>query len=248
LQSTASTTNIQETTNNVDNRIYNTLTDFGAVDGAISLGQSAIGASEDIVANSLGFGSDAISSALNFGDRAGERVSSAYEDAIANSLGFGSDAVSSALNFGDRANERVASASNDALSFGKSAMATVLDAISGAFDAIGGGTQETLTFADRQNMRVADIADASSERSLNFGTSLLQGASDLIGSAYESAFDTASDVLKDSQANVANTVSNLNAISRQASTSDAERNQSIVKYALGAAVIMVIAFSLRGAK
>lgn len=106
----------------------------------------------------------------------------------------------------------------------------------------------SFTFADRQNDRIADIADVSSQRSLQFGSSLFGDATALVGDAFRDAFGLAGNVLKEGQAQVATTVENLNNIARQQSTSDAERFQNIVKWALGAAAVMVAVFALSKAK
>ena len=173
---------------------------------------------------------DVIGRSLDAAETLHSRSTQFAGDAVSDALSLGERSVSGVLEFADRAGERnldaidaVSDAGADALSFGKSIFGEALDALTGS-------QGDALNFADRQNTRLAD---------------LFTGAGDMLASAYENAFDTASDVLKEGQAQVATTVSNLNAISRQASTSDAERNQAIVKYALIAAAVMVVAFAMR---
>lgn len=172
---------------------------------------------------------DIATRSLDAAEASGSRALNVASDAVADALGFGEGALDfgrSALTVADRAGERQSASLLDALGFGRSIFG-------GALDAISSGQSDALTFADRQNTRLADV---------------LGSAGELVASAYESAYDTAGEVLREGQASVANTVSNLNAISRQAATSDGERMQAITKYALIAAAVMVAAFALKGSR
>jgi hypothetical protein len=132
--------------------------------------------------------------------------------------------------------------------------------VNSAVSEVLGFGESALTFADRSNARlfetadaansrIADIADVSSQRSLQFASTLFGDTNELIRDAYSDAFGLAGNVLKEGQAQVATTVENVNAIARQQSTSDAERFQDIVKWALGAAAVMVGVFAFgKGAR
>lgn len=154
-------------------------------------------------------------------------------DAVSDVLSLGERSISGVLEYADRSGDRVLDAAADSLNFADRQNSRLGDLFSQAGDWLAGSQSDALNFADRQNTRVSD---------------LFTGATDMLASAYESAFDTASDVLKEGQAQVATTVTNLNAIARQSSTSDAERNQAIVKYALIAAAVMAVAFAFAGKK
>lgn len=197
-----------------------TSTTTNLVDNSVNtIDAGALETAEDIATRSLDAAEALHRDSVNLAD-----------NAVSGALDLGERSVAGVLEFADRSGElnlaavdAVADAGADALNFGRAIVGGVIDAVTGS-------QLDSLNFADRQNARVSDA---------------FIGASDMLASAYESAFDTAGDVLREGQAQVATTVSNLNAISRQASTSDAERNQAIVKYALIAAAVMVVAFALR---
>ena len=123
------------------------------------------------------------------------------------------DSVSSSLTLADRSGARVA-------------------------DVALGSLSDSLTFADRQNTRVADTATSS----LIYGEEIFGKAGELVSHAFQDAFDLAGGVLKEGQVQLGNTVTNLNAIAREQSTSTDERVQDIAKQALyiGAGVVALI--------
>lgn len=116
--------------------------------------------------------------------------------------------------------------------------------LAGLEEAFGFGT-DALGLADRSVGRVADIADITSAR-------LLEGserAGELVRGAFSDAFSLASGVLERGQLQLGNTVTALNTIARQQSTSEAERIQDIAtKGLVGAGVLIagVVLFAIFG--
>lgn len=137
------------------------------------------------------------------------------------------------------ARQSITDAIADALGFGRDALTLADRTTSRSVDALSAGLSDSLTFADRQNTRVADTALESSTTALTFGKDVFGASGDLVSHAFDSAFEIAGGVLREGQVQLGNTVSNLNAIARQQSTTDSERVQDIAKQALYIGAVMV---------
>lgn len=237
--STSNVTNVDNSIRTVDAGALATAQDISiaALDSAAESGRGARELISQVVSDAFDTVGGGLGDTLNFADRQNARVTDAAL-ATGETLLSG---LSDTLNFADRQNTR----SSDA------ALETNKSLLSGLFDILNFGDRQNARLADAadaNSARIADIADTSAQRALQFGGSVLADAGGLVRSAFEDAFSTASDVLKEGQAQVATTVSNLNNIARQQSTTDSERFQNIVKWALGAAAAMVAVFALSRAR
>jgi hypothetical protein len=99
---------------------------------------------------------------------------------------------------------------------------------------------ESVNFADRQAGRVAEAYDMAGDHSESAFQRAFEFGRDLFGSS----LNTVTGVLREGQAQLGNTVTNLNAIARQQSTSEAERVQDLASKTLYVGIGMVALVAL----
>lgn len=125
----------------------------------------------------------------------------------------------------------------------------LLEVVGEAFDFAADGSSEALGFATD----ALDFADAAGERqsdtfrdAFEFGRETQEGAAEFVSNLFNASLDAVTGVVTEGQLQLGNTVSNLNAIARQQSTSTDERVAGIAQYAIigVGAVVAVIAVAL----
>lgn len=126
---------------------------------------------------------------------------------------FGGDALS----LGDRVTGRALDFGTNAFNFAGDTLRTSLDAVDRAGERVSSATNDALQFGE-----------SSFDRAFEFGRQL-----------FDSSIETVTGVLQEGQAQLGNTVTNLNNIARQQSTSEAERVQDIASQALKIGAVMV---------
>lgn len=165
---------------------------------------------------------------VTLADADGNTINVLDGGAIAGALGFGEQAIADALDFSTDTVSRVLGFGGDALDFGS-------DAIAEAIDAVTGSQRNALDFGGQALDRIADAADSDRGFLADVFDKSGSFASDIFGQALESV----EGVLREGQAQLGNTVTTLNQIARQQSTSEAERIQDIAGQALKIGAIMV---------
>ncbi|MBM0105604.1 hypothetical protein JM946_12630 [Steroidobacter sp. S1-65] len=130
------------------------------------------------------------------------------------------------------------------------ALQTNEDSQRGARELISQAVDDAFSFGSEAFHYGAEIVDRSGERiltaadsTLNFGRDVLSDSSSLIRGVFQDSLDAVTNVLERGQEQVGESLTNINAIAREQSRSDAERVQSIANNALIAAgVIVAIVF------
>ena len=140
-----------------------------------------------------------------------------------------------------------------AFDFAEGNTEAILTTVLEAFDFADARSSEALGFASDASGQALDFADAASERqsesfrdAFEFGRETQAGAAEFVSNLFTASLDAVTGVVSEGQLQLGNTVSNLNAIARQQSTSTDERVAGIAQYAiLGVgAVVAIIAVAL----
>lgn len=130
--------------------------------------------------------------------------------------------------------------------FGSDALSLADRSVGGALAFGSDALNDAVSFADRSSSRVLEAAESAGERSDATFARAFEFGRDL----FDSSIETVSGVLREGQAQLGNTVTNLNAIARQQSTTEAERVQDIASQALKVGAVMVglvaLAFFMKG--
>ena len=148
------------------------------------------------------------------------------------------------------ARELISGVVDDAFTFGADAFyygadivdrsgGRVLEAANLAVDAADAASSRSLTFGRDVLGEAIAAVDVAGERSLTFGRDVLTETGGLIRGVFQDAIDTVGNVLAEGQAQVGESLQNINTIARQQSTSDAERVQDIAQKALIVGAVMV---------
>jgi cobalamin biosynthesis Mg chelatase CobN len=169
-------------------------------------------------------------------------------------------AIDSAFEFAETTTDAILTTVQEAFDFaGDSqieAQAAVSEVVRDGFEAVSESSRSALDFAGDALTGSLDFADAASERqsgtfreAFEFGRQTSEGAADFAANLFQSSLDAVTGVVAEGQLQLGNTVSNLNAIARQQSTSSDERIEGIARYAIvgvGAVVALIaLAFILR---
>lgn len=110
-----------------------------------------------------------------------------------------------------------------------------LDAQSESFDLGRDVLSTAVSFADRSAERAFDASELAGDRSENVFNRAFEFGREL----FTDSIDTVTGVLREGQAQLGNTVTNLNQIARQQSTTEAERVQDIASQSLKVGAVMV---------
>lgn len=130
--------------------------------------------------------------------------------------------------------------SKDALGFGSSIAGDAFDLTDRASDRLAAGFNDALNFSNAAASREhSTLSDA-----LDFGRATVSDQTSFAKDIFGQSLDAVTGVLKEGQAQLGNTVSNLNTIARQQSTSSDERIQQIAGTALKAVGIIAGLFVL----
>lgn len=207
-----------------------TLTDQGALEAGRAIALESVAAGERAREDAQTIVTDLGGAAFDFADRSGSRAFEAVDAASERALGFASRASGESLDFAARAADRSFGFASES---GARLVAGFNDAL-GFADATARRERETL--ADSLSLTERLAGEQSSFARDLFGTSL----------------SAVSGVLREGQAQLGSTVTALNTIAREQSTSTDERVQAIARVALiaVAAVVGVIglAYVTRGAR
>lgn len=192
-------------------------TDQGAFDTAESIARESLAVGEEIGRTSAAVLRDVAEASFDFGGQAFDVADRATDRALTESFRFGERAFDVTAGAAERA-------LGEGLDFGRSALEAVGAAGSRQADTFA----DTLQFADRASAREREafsealsFGDTSVERSTNFARSLFGDALEAVGA-----------VVEQGQTQLGNTVTALNAIAREQSTSSDARVADIASNAI----------------
>lgn len=176
--------------------------------------------------------------------------------AIASSRDFADSTARAAFDFAENNAQESARNTLDlgraAFNFADNAGSRQRDVFEGALDLTGRVAADQTRFARDLFGDSQDFARDTFGDALDLTGRVAAGQSSFARDLFGDALEATTGVLQEGQAQLGNVVTNLNAISRQQSTSSDERVQSIARMALivagGVAAIVGLSFALRGAR